>query len=201
MDTDGVIDVHQLPDLAERSRTPLWWAMIFLVLIEATVFGTLIAAYFYLRVGEPQWPPAGIKPPDLLLPTLNTGILLASSVSMVWADKSVGRGNMRALLLGLWVSIVLALVFLALKVVEYSTLDYQWDTYAYGSIVWTISGFHGAHVTALILKTIIVAVQSRFGNFRQGRVLVVQVNGIYWHFVVVAWIPLYIVLYLVPRVL
>jgi heme/copper-type cytochrome/quinol oxidase subunit 3 len=201
MNQSATVDVSRLPNLVSGPRAPVWWAIVFLVAIETTVFGTLIASYFYLSLGEPQWPPAGIEPPKLLLPTINTVILLASSVAMHQADAAIGRGDERRMSIGAAVAVGLAALFLGLKVVEYSGVDYRWDTHSYASIVWTITGFHAAHVMALIFKTIIVGVQSRVADFRQGRRLVVQSNGIYWHFVVAIWIPLYAVLYWAPRLM
>jgi heme/copper-type cytochrome/quinol oxidase subunit 3 len=99
------------------------------------------------------------------------------------------------------VAVGLAGFFLGLKAIEYSAVDYRWDTHSYASIVRAITGFHAAHVMALIFKTIIVGVQARAADFRQGRRLVVQSNGIYWHFVVAIWIPLYVVLYWSPRLI
>ena len=95
--------------------------------------------------------------------------------------------------------IVLALIFLAIKSYEYSSLEYRWNSHAYGSIVWAISGFHALHVVALVLKTIVVASLGWLGYFNKQRRLGVIVNGIYWHFVVIVWIPLYLVLYWSPR--
>ena len=199
MNAPAVVDVSRLPYLVTGPRTPVWWGIIFLITIETAVFGTLISSYFYLRLGEPQWPPAGIEPPKLFLPTINTFILLASSVAMHQADAAISRGDERRMTLSATVAIGLALVFLGLKVLEYSDVDYLWYTHSYGSIVWAITGFHAAHVIAVMLKTILVGVQARLADFRQGRRVVVQSNGIYWHFVVGIWIPLYIVLYWAPR--
>ena len=63
----AVIDVRHLPNLVSGSRAPVWWGIVLLLTIEATVFGTIIASYYYLRMGEPQWPPAGVPDPELLL--------------------------------------------------------------------------------------------------------------------------------------
>jgi cytochrome c oxidase subunit 3 len=198
MNQSVTVDVSRLPYLVSGPRAPVWWAHVFLVAIEATVFGTLLSSYFYLRLGEPQWPPVGIELPKLLLPTINTVILLASSAAIYMADAAIGRGDERRMSIGMAVAVGLAALFLGLKVIEYSGVGYRWDTHSYASIVWTITGLHAAPVVAVIFKTIIVGVQSRVADFRQGRRLAVQSNGIYWHFVVAIWIPLYAVLYWSP---
>ncbi len=193
------VDVSRLPVLATGAQAPLWWGMILLVTIETVVFGAFASSYFYLRFGAPQWPPAGIEPPDLFLPTVNTLVLVASGVAMHWADRGMDAGNVRRLQVGMAVATSLSAVFLVLKAVEYSGVDYRWDTNAYGSIVWAIIGFHSAHVASVLLKGVVVSVLAFRGHFTRERRLGVQVNGIYWQFVVLIWLPLYVLLYWVPR--
>jgi heme/copper-type cytochrome/quinol oxidase subunit 3 len=61
--------------------------------------------------------------------------------------------------------------------------------------------FHAVHVLSVVLKTLFVAYLATHGYFTRERRLGVTVNGLYWHFVVVVWIPLYLVLYWSPRIL
>lgn len=199
MTVPSAIDFSRFPEGAADRRATLWWGIIGLILVETIVFATLVACWFYLRLGKESWPPPGIDPPELLVPTINALVLLASGFTMRWADRGVAKGNQVALRWGLVASIVLALGFLAIKAWEYSHLEYRWDDHAYGSIVWGITGFHSTHVTALILKTCVVATLAFKGRFHEEDRLAVTVNGIYWHFVVAIWIPLYTVLYLVPH--
>jgi heme/copper-type cytochrome/quinol oxidase subunit 3 len=197
----NIIDVSGLSPFNYGSQAPLWWGFIGMIIVESTVIATLIASYLYLKMGSISWPPAGTANPDLLLPTVNTIILLASSVSMYWADSSIERGKQKQLTYGLTISILLALLFLGLKAYEYSHLSYDWSTHSYGSIVWGISIFHATHVLSLVLKTIFVLYLELQGYFNRQRRLGVTVNGIYWHFVVAAWVPLYLILYWSPRIL
>jgi cytochrome c oxidase subunit III len=199
MEQTATIDLSRLDESPPDHRATLWWGIAGLVLVETVVFATLVATYFYLKIHHVEWPPAGTKEPELLLPTINLFVLLASSIPMHFADKGVTRDDQRALRFGLVGSIVLAIIFLVIKVVEYSDVSYRWDTHAYASIVWTITGFHSAHVVALILKTTIITTMAFRGRFHAEDRLPVTVNGVYWHFVVVIWLPLYFVLYISPR--
>lgn len=201
MSRPAVIDASHLPTLVAGSRAPIWWGMVMLLAIESAVIGTLVTSYFYLRLGQPEWPPPGVDPPKLMLPTLNTMVLLASSVPMYLADHGISLGRTRQLFWGMLGAIALGLVFLVLKYVEYSAVDYRWDDHAYGSIVWLIIGFHSAHVISVMLKSVVVAVLAHRGFFSQRRLIGVQVNGLYWHFVVAIWVPLYLVIYWAPRLL
>lgn len=180
---------------------PFWWGMLALIVIETVVFASLITSYFYLRSGAVEWPLGGIDPPELLLPTINAFILLASSIPMYIADNGIKKGDQMRLRIGLTIGILLAIVFLVLKYIEYSGLDYNWSTNAYGSIVWTITGFHSAHVIALVLKTTVVATLAYMGYFNEERRAGVSANGLYWHFVVLIWIPLFFTLYIAPRII
>jgi cytochrome c oxidase subunit 1/cytochrome c oxidase subunit I+III len=182
-------------------KSPVWLGMVLLVLIEAVVFASLISSYLYLRSKAEIWPLDGLKAPDLLLPTLNAVLLIASVVPMHLADRGIRRGNQNQLRLGLIAGFVMAAVFLGIKVYEYSNLDYNWATNAYGSMVWTITGFHSAHVIALLLKTIVIIVLAFLGYFTARRYVGVTANSLYWYFVVAVWIPLFALLYLLPNFL
>lgn len=202
MTVRSIYDVSHKPVYSSGSQAPLWWGMWGLIAIEATVFGSLIATYFYLRIDQPVWPPEAVQAPALTLPIIYTLVLLASSFTMRWGENAIQRGDQRTLFLGQAVSIVLAVAFLALKTYEYAVdVDYRWDSHPYGSIVWTITGFHAAHVISVVLKTSVVALLSYWGYFNRERHLGVQANGLYWHFVVWVWVPLFAVLYFVPRLL
>lgn len=120
---------------------------------------------------------------------------------MYVADHGISLGRVRQLFWGIVASIVLGVSFLVLKVVEYAAVPYQWDDHAYGSIVWHIIGFHSAHVASVVLKSVVVAVLAARGFFDAERLIGVQVNGLYWHFVVGVWVPLCLVLYWAPRVM
>lgn len=198
MERAAVMDVSALSPYTDGPRAPLWWGFVGMIAIEATVFGSLIASYLYLRAGASVWPPSGIEDPELLLPSVNTAILLVSSIAMHRADGSIARGDGRTMT-WLLASMALGLAFLVLKYVEYRHVPHPWDESAYGSMVWTIIGFHSAHVCALLLKTAVITTLAGRGYFDRRRRVGITANGLYWHFVVVVWIPLYVVLYWVPR--
>lgn len=192
---------EEVPLAINGRRSTLWLGMAFILVIEFTVFSSLIASYFYLKYFASEWPVGGIEEPSVLLPTIGTVLLLLSSAPIHWGDTGMRQGNRRRMQVGLALGFALAVAFLGLKLYEYSGVDYRWSTNAYGSIVWTIIGFHSAHVTALLLKTVVVLAASSRGYFSSDRNIGVQINGIYWHFVVVIWVPLYATLYLSHLVL
>lgn len=180
-------------------KSPTWWGMLLLVAIELTVFGGLMSIYYYLKLYNPEFPPEGIDQPELLLPSINTLILLGSGIAMFFADQGISKDRQLQLKVGKIVALLLAITFLVLKYIEYSGYDYDWTTHAYGSIVWTMTGFHVAHVIGVILKTFVVLAMALRGMFTAQRRLAVQVNGIYWYFVVLIWLPLFFTIYISPR--
>lgn len=181
------------------SRATGWWGVLLLVVIEAAVFSTLIVSYFYLFSGATVWPPDGISPPELTLPLINLVILLACAAPVLWADRSIRRGDQRGLLVGYAVVIVMGTIFLILKYIEYSGLAYRWDTNAYSSIVWTVTGFHSAHVLIVLLKTATILALATRGYFGARRHVAIQGNTLYWLFLIGVWIPLFATLYLFPN--
>jgi heme/copper-type cytochrome/quinol oxidase subunit 3 len=190
-----------LPLNSDSRQSPLFWGWVGLIVIESTLFIALIVSFFYLRSYSPQWPIGGIGPPELLLPTIGTVLLVLSSLPAYWADHRGREGDLRSLKIGLSIGLVLIGAFLGLKIYEYSNVGYSWSTNAYGSVVFFIIGFHTTHVMALVLKTVVMLAAAMRGHITKRRTVGIQTNGLYWHFVVIIWLPLYFTLYLSSYVL
>jgi heme/copper-type cytochrome/quinol oxidase subunit 3 len=174
--------------------------MALLIATEASLFGYLLFSYFYLAsMARGAWPPAG--PPELRLALPNTGILLLSSGAMWWAESGICRGRSGRLLGGLLLALALGVAFLAIQVVEYRHQTFGPSTDAYGSLFYTITGFHGAHVALGLLMIAVVALRAALGHFSAGRHLAVTNVSWYWHFVDVVWLAVFASLYLSPRLL
>lgn len=199
MSANRVVAKERLPVVLTGPRAPVWWAMMLLVTIEATVFATLFSSYFYLRLMMPEWPPAGVDPPDLLLPLVNTGVLLASSVSVFWASSGIKKGHQRRLKIGLGAAVLLETVFFVIKMMMSGGLGFGLSDHAYGSIFLTISRLHTGHVLAAILMGAVVEVLALRGYFNQERRLGVEVVNIYFQFVAIVWLPVLLVLFLLPH--
>ena len=140
-----VLNVADLPTYAFGHRSILWWGTVGFCLIEATAFGLALVAYLYLRSKAVEWPP-NVAPPPLLWGTLNTGVLLASCVPNHFTKKAGEDENLHGVWIWLLVSIAFGLVFSALRGFEFASLNVQWDTNAYGSIVWALLALHTTHI-------------------------------------------------------
>lgn len=194
-----------LPNVASGPRALGWWGMALLIATEATLFALLIASYWYLRFRNgPVWPPAGIEAPSLGLPLVMTVLLLSSSIPMHVADRGIRAGNQARLRAGLLVSFLLGLAFLTLQVaVEYpETLDlHPPSSGAYGTLFFSLTGLHGAHVLVGLLMSVWVQARAWNGAFSERRHVTVQNMAMYWHFVDTVWVFVLATVYLSPRVL
>jgi heme/copper-type cytochrome/quinol oxidase subunit 3 len=194
----GAAISYRLPvDGYERGTTGAW-GMALLIATEAALFAYLLFSYFYLASVAPgRWPPGA--DPKLTLALPNTLILLASSGTMWWAESGIRQGNQGRLRAGLFLTLVLGLTFLAIQGVEYARKPFTPQTDAYGSLFFTITGFHGAHVAAGLLMNAVVQVRAWLGHFGAERHLAVTNTAWYWHFVDCVWLAVFTSLYVLPR--
>ncbi|WP_029030751.1 cytochrome c oxidase subunit 3 [Salinarimonas rosea] len=193
-------DVSGLTRFAKQTH-PLYAGIIGLIAIELTVVAMLVVSYSYLMLTAPEWPPAGLAPAPLLWPSVNLGLLLTSMVTMRWAGNRITAGDRRGLILGLLASVSLHALVLVFRALEMAAYEFRWDDHAYGSLMWTISGFHFTHVASAIVGTLVVAILAVKGYFTPERQLGVVVDTLYWNFVSAAWIPFYLALYWGPRLI
>jgi heme/copper-type cytochrome/quinol oxidase subunit 3 len=189
-------------EAAPRSASNGWWGMVLLVATEATLFAVLLASYFYVRFKTSGgWPPDGIADPKLLRALVMT-ILLASSIVFVYvAETGIRRGSQRALVAGLATAFLLGLAFLGLQIWETVVLSREFTprTDTYGSLVFTITGAHSAHLLAGLLLLAWVQARAWFGAYSPRRHLGVQMGALYWYFVVAVQLAIFVSLYLTPR--
>jgi len=99
------------------------------------------------------------------------------------------------------ICIAFALVFLFVRALEFMMLNVRWDTNAYGSAVWFLLGLHTTHLLTDWFDTVVLAVLMFTGPIEGRRFVDVSENAMYWNFVVAAWLPIYAVIYLAPRLL
>lgn len=194
-----VLDVSTLPGGAFGPRSLMWWGTMGIVLIEGTAFGLAIGCYFFLRTRMPAWPPGGVAPPDLLWGTVNTIVLFASLVPNQLTKRAAERIDLGGVRLWLIVSLLFAVGFNTVRVFEFMHLNVRWDHDAYGSIVWMLLGLHTTHIVTDFLDSLVLAVLMFTGPIEERRFVDAEENSVYWYFVVLAWLPIYGVIYWAPR--
>ena len=186
-----------IPYAPEAAHASGRWGMRLLIATESSFFAYLLFSYFYLGSMAPAWPPDG--PPSLTVAGPDTVILLSSSVTLWWAERGIARGAQTRLRAGLLITFVLGAVFIALQAWEWSQKTFTPQTSAYGSLYFTVTGFHGAHVAAGLLMNLVVQVWAWRGLFTRDRHALVSNAALYWHFVDAVWVVVFTSLYLVPR--
>lgn len=197
--TPRAIDVSRLPEYAFGHRSLMWWGGASLMLMEGAMFALLIVSYLYLKGRSPEWPP-GYFAPVLFWGTLNTGILLVSTVPNYFAKKAAERLDLAKLRLWMGVALVFAIAFVVVRVFEFGSLNVWWDSNAYGSIVWTLLGFHTLHLVTDVLDSIVLTVLLFTGPLQETHFTDAAENALYWYFVVISWLPVYACIYLAPRI-
>jgi len=167
---------------------------------EVMLFGGLFSAYILLRTGADHWPHG----PELLnvqLATINTMVLITSSVTMVMSWASLMMGKFGRYKFYMASTILLACVFLVIKSFEYAHKfehHIKPATNNFYAIYFTITGLHGLHVVGGILVLTYMLIASKKMNERNPRLLATRIEavGLYWHFVDLVWIFLFPALYL-----
>jgi len=201
MTAPRTLDVGTLPPGAFGSRSLMWWGTMGIVLIEGTVFALAIGAYFYFVTRMPTWPPNGIAAPDLRWGTVNTIVLLASLLPNELAKRAGERIDLRGVRIWMVACLAFGVVFNLVRVFEFMHLNVMWDHDAYGSIVWLLLGLHTTHIVTDFLDTLVLTVLMFVGPIEEKRFVDVEENAFYWYFVVLAWLPIYGVIYWAPRLI
>jgi len=194
---------HEFHDELEPSLTPgnsgklgMW---VFLA-GDAMTFGAGIAAYGALRWYNVNWP----NPADWLGITLTavmTFILICSSLTMVEALAAVQRGNMRRMQLFLGLTVIGGLIFLGCQASEWRHLimgeQLSIKTSLFSATFFILTGFHGMHVSGgvVYLGTLLFRSFGKEASAHEAKLL--EVAGLYWHFVDLVWILIFTFVYLI----
>ncbi len=191
--------------VGEVGRGINWWGMMFFIASEALIFANLIAAYLYLEIRSASLKTFWVLPSgehlDWRYPLFNTAILLGSSIPVIWARASIVRGNKRNLVIGLSATILMGLIFLGGQVYEYISLFGEKFTIGYstfGSAFFTLTGFHGLHVTIGVLFLLVCLIRASRGDFTDKKHFAVEAGEMYWHFVDLVWVVVFSTVYLLP---
>src|SRR5215204_2888162 len=206
MSTRAVIDISELPHHEFDTYDPVWWGNNLLLTIETSMFGILIATYFYLRQNFPLWPPpvaqltATLRPlPVLTYGTANTILLLASCLPMITTELAARKANKLVCQIGLIVCVICGLAASVLRSFEFSAVYFRWDSNAYGSVVWFMLGMHMLHLLVLTTESVLVAIWIFTREFDMKHRVDIVTVAVYWYWVTAIWIVLYAIIYFTPR--
>lgn len=175
---------------------PLVFGTVLFLASELMFFAALFASYYDLRTSKAQWPPPGVHL-DVMEATVGTVLLLISSVVMVLATRAMDRQRILAARYWTGVAIVSAVSFIVLSVHGYLKNTFTIATNAYGSIYYTMTGFHLLHVTVGVGILLAMLIGMRSNALRAYHREGAEAMTYYWHFVFIVWIGIWASIYLV----
>jgi cytochrome c oxidase subunit I+III len=194
------MDVSGLPDTVFGNRDILWWGTLGFVVIEGFTLVLCAAAYVYLMQNFGAWPPEHTPRPSLVVPSIQMLLMLASLPFAVSVHRAAKRYELDRVRLGLTVCSVVVLVFVALRIVELVvSLNVRWDTNAYGSAQWLVVGSHATLLFVQAVEVIGIALMFWIAPLERKHFSDAADAMFYWYFMVLAWLPLYVLCFLVPR--
>jgi cytochrome c oxidase subunit 3/cytochrome o ubiquinol oxidase subunit 3 len=168
---------------------------------DCLLFGGLISTYLLLRHKSTHGPTPSHEFFDIPFTSVSSFVLLFSSLTMALAVGAIHRGDERRCRTFLLTTALLGGVFIAGQVYEFTSFVKEglgYTTNIFGSAFYTLTGFHGVHVSVGIIFLLSLLVMSLRGNLGPERAETVEIFGLYWHFVDIVWILIFTVVYLIP---
>jgi heme/copper-type cytochrome/quinol oxidase subunit 3 len=194
------MDLSTLPGHAFGHRSLTWWGVVAFMVIEGIGFAMAVAAYFFLMNHQDQWPPNPVQPPDLLAGTLFTLVLLLSEVPNSWIKKAAEREEIAPVRLGLVVMTLIGIPLFVLRGFEFASLNVSWTDNPYGSVLWMLMLLHTVHILTDWGDTATLTALMHTRHGLSGRRFAdVSENSLYWRFVWLMWLPIYLLVYWIPR--
>lgn len=194
-------EARALPRGRPEYPAPVVLGMVLFIASEIIFFGSLFTAYYTLRGVTPAWPPADamaiFAAPARLQAIAASMVLWGSSLPAHLALQSMRRQNFAAMRGWILLTIAMGIVFMGWKFSEWAASPFSVSTHAYGTIFFTLTGFHALHlVIGLILLSGLVARIAQ-GAYRNGDQSGPEAVAYYWHFVDAVWVGVFATIYLV----
>ena len=166
---------------------------------ESLMFGGFFATYLFFRGLANVWPPHETEV-ELILPTINTIILVSSSFVIHLGDAAIKRNDLKGMRKWYKITAAMGAIFLLGQIYEYMTLGYGLTTNIFSNCFYLMTGFHGLHVFIGLLLILGVLWRSRRPeHYNATKHTGIEMAEIYWHFVDIIWIVLFTLLYILTR--
>ncbi len=171
-----------------------WWGMALFLCAEASLFGILIATYFYLDFDARSWPPDGIKPPSVALPLVATAVLISTTIPLLLAVRASRADRRWRVVVLVMVAVVVQCCYLAVQILlfRHDLRQFSPKATAYGSIYFTLLAAHHAHVALGILLELAVLWQVVRKGLTNYWLTGVRIVALYWY--VVCGLAVFVVL-------
>jgi len=167
---------------------------------DCLLFGGLISTFLLMRAKPVLHGVPVAKIYDIPFTSISSFVLLMSSMTMVLALSAIQKGDHRRARTWILTTALLGAVFVSGQVYEFTTFykkGFGYSTNLQSSAFYTLTGFHGVHVTIGILMLLTLYVMSLRGHLPTERSETVEIIGLYWHFVDIVWILIFTVVYLI----
>ena len=199
MRTEVVADVSGLDTSGHGPRILTWWGTLAFMSLEGSGFLLAGGAYLYLMAQAQTWP-INAPLPDYLPGTIVTVLLLASAPLNHLVSRWARHQDLPKVRLGMVGMSLFGLAPLIVRCFEFPALNIRWDGNAYGSVIWFLLGLHTTHVLTDLADTLVLTglVFSKKAHDPK-RFADVTDNAFYWDFVIITWLPIYFLIYWVPR--
>jgi heme/copper-type cytochrome/quinol oxidase subunit 3 len=195
--SDAGFTAPALPIGAVQRRGVGWWGLLTVIATEGALFVYLLFSYYYYDVQfGAEWRPGD---PPLTLAIVNVVILVVSNAAAWFGMRGIERGRRGELLAGFGLALILGLGFIVVQAIEWSSKSFSLQSSTYGSVFFTISGFHLAHLVAGELMLLAVLLWAALGYFDRWRNLPVLIVTAYWNFVLAVWLAVFFTFYITPR--
>lgn len=173
------------------------FGVVLFLIAEGMIFLGLFSAFLIYRSMIPVWPPEGTPELEILLPGINSIILISSSFVMHQGQAAIKKNDVSGLRFWFGITALMGAVFLAGQLYEYFHLEFGLTTNLFASSFYVLTGFHGLHVTVGLLLILCVLWRAQGNNhYSSESHFGVEAAELYWHFVDVVWIILFILVYL-----
>lgn len=166
---------------------------------ECLLFGGLLTTYLLYR--QPLEGPTPKQIFDIPFTSTSSFVLLMSSLTMVLAVSAIERGEHQRMRVWIGATALLGATFVAGQIYEFTVFVREglgFTTSRFSSAFYTLTGFHGIHVTVGIIMLVTLVLLSLRGKLPEHRSETVEIVGLYWHFVDVVWVVIFAVVYLIP---
>ncbi len=172
------------------------WGLLTFLASESLMFGGFFATFLFFRGITEVWPPKATEV-ELLLPTINTIILVSSSFVMHFGVVAIKKNNLKGMQRWYGITAIMGATFLLGQAYEYATLGYGLTTNVFANCFYIRTGFHGLHVFIGLLWMLSILWRSRRpDSYSASNHTVVEMAEIYWHFVDIIWIVLFTLVYI-----
>jgi len=196
---------HIRPDVTLTPPVDINLTIQIILLTELLLFGGAFGMYFAIRAQFAVWPPPGTPILDDFIASLQTLVLISSSILVEWAVWQLKKGKVAAFKFGLLGTTILAALFPFLQ------FGFEWPELLLGNILtpatnffgasfFLLTGIHGAHVLAGVIAFVYTDIRAGMGQYSAKNHGFVEAASTYWHFVHIVWLFLFALMWQAGRV-